>query len=162
MPAERPPVDDDAHLIERAIEICLTAHAGQRDRSGQPYFMHCLRVMMSVSEDPAQRIVALLHAVAETGAVPLRRLRLEGFSPRIVAAIDALTRRPGESALEAAARARAHPLARAVAVAANTHETRQCLLPDASRTDRARLPEFRAVRAFLLQFSEPASGETGA
>jgi hypothetical protein len=44
-----------------------------------------------------ERIVAVLHDVVEDGAGwSLERLREEGFSEEIVAAVDAVTKRPSE------------------------------------------------------------------
>jgi hypothetical protein len=35
--------------LERAIAIAAEAHAGQRDKGGAPYFLHPLRIMLTVS-----------------------------------------------------------------------------------------------------------------
>ena len=53
--------------LERAIEIAVQAHRGQRDRSGQPYILHPLRVMAQMESDAAS-IVAILHDVVEDNA----------------------------------------------------------------------------------------------
>lgn len=50
--------------LERAIELACRAHAGQVDKSGEPYILHPLRVMLCFS-DPQDRIVAVLHDVLE-------------------------------------------------------------------------------------------------
>ena len=56
--------------LERALEMAARAHAGQRDRVGQPYVLHVLRVMFRVRE-PEERIVAVLHdAVEDQGGIP--------------------------------------------------------------------------------------------
>lgn len=83
--------------LERAIAIAAEAHAGQVDKAGAPYILHPLRVMLSCApmED---RIVAVLHDVVEDcPAFPLARLSVAGFSDEVVASLDALTRRKGES-----------------------------------------------------------------
>jgi len=82
--------------LERAIAIALEAHAGQRDRSGTPYVLHPLRVMLRLGTEE-ERITGVLHDVVETSpAWTLRSLSAEGFSPEIVAAVEALSRRDGE------------------------------------------------------------------
>lgn len=48
----------------RAVLIMLKAHRGQKDKGGRPYFLHPLRVSMSV-KDKRAKIVALLHDVLE-------------------------------------------------------------------------------------------------
>ncbi|MDP4178604.1 MAG: GTP pyrophosphokinase [Bacillota bacterium] len=83
-------------MIEKAILIATTAHQGQMDKAGQPYILHPLRVMLS-RQDETERICAVLHDVVEDTDVTLEYLRNEGFSEEILVAIDALTRRRGES-----------------------------------------------------------------
>lgn len=79
--------------LARAIEIAVEAHAGQKDRYGQPYVLHPLRLMMRAESDD-ERIVAVLHDVIEDNPTwTLDRLRAEGFSQPIVEAMDNITRR---------------------------------------------------------------------
>lgn len=52
--------------------------------------------MLAVAPGEAQ-IVALLHDVVEDTNVSLASLKKKGYQPSIVAAVDALTRRRGES-----------------------------------------------------------------
>ena len=81
--------------LERAIEIAAQAHAGQKDKVGEPYILHCMRVMMKLAK-PNDRIVAALHDVIEDTPWTLPKLRQEGFSAPVVKAVDALTHRDGE------------------------------------------------------------------
>lgn len=81
--------------LEDAIALAVEAHRGQTDKAGEPYVLHPLRVMLRL-ETQEERIVAVLHDVAEDGAVGLERLRGLGFPDRIVEALDALTRREGK------------------------------------------------------------------
>jgi GTP diphosphokinase / guanosine-3',5'-bis(diphosphate) 3'-diphosphatase len=37
--------------LERAIEIAVKAHKDQKDKSGQPYILHPLRVMQKGTTD---------------------------------------------------------------------------------------------------------------
>ncbi len=135
--------------LERAIEIAAAAHAGQLDKAGQPYILHPLRVMLRV-DGAHERIAAVLHDVVEDTPVTLQRLQVEGFAAEVVAAVEALTKRPGETRLQAAARAAAHPVARAVKLADNAENMDLSRLPTVTDRDRARLEEYRAVRALLL------------
>ena len=43
--------------IEKALQIAGRAHEGQKDKDGQPYILHPLRVMNAVEDEPA-KIVA--------------------------------------------------------------------------------------------------------
>jgi (p)ppGpp synthase/HD superfamily hydrolase len=105
-----------AMLLEKAIELAATHHAGQTDKAGAPYILHVLRVMMKQDSDAA-RIVAALHDVVEDTRITVADLARAGFGAEVVAAVDLLTRRPDvayDVYLEAIA---ANPLARAVKIA---------------------------------------------
>ncbi|MEF0942466.1 metal-dependent phosphohydrolase [Rhizobium sp. BR 362] len=100
--------------LDRAIEIATKAHAGQTDKLGNPYVQHCRRVAFAVSGQD-KKIVAYLHDVVEKGpGWTIGRLGEEGFSPAVLAAVDALTKRPDEEEDAFVRRAIANPLARPV------------------------------------------------
>jgi (p)ppGpp synthase/HD superfamily hydrolase len=82
-------------LLERAVELAVAAHVGQRDRQGQPYITHPLRVMARV-QGTREKIVAILHDVVEDTAWTLEQLREAGFPADIVHAVDCVTKREGE------------------------------------------------------------------
>ncbi|MBL8747856.1 MAG: HD domain-containing protein [Planctomycetes bacterium] len=136
--------------LERAIEIAAAAHAGQKDKAGEPYILHPLRVMLRVAGEN-ERIVAVLHDVVEDTNVSLADLTAAGFAPAVVAAVDALTKRPGETRITAAHRAAADPVARAVKLADNTENMDLSRIPSPTERDMVRLEEYRAVRAILLR-----------
>lgn len=83
-------------MLEKAILIAANAHQGQKDKAGQPYILHPLRVMFSVNGE-IERICAVLHDVIEDTEVTLDDLRNEGFSEEVLSALDALTKRDGEN-----------------------------------------------------------------
>lgn len=135
--------------LERAIEIAAKAHAGQTDKAGQPYILHPLRVMLRVS-DTESRIAAVLHDVVEDSEITFDDLRAEGFSESVLAALETLTKRPGETRMEAASRARANPIAREVKLADNAENMDLSRISQPTQKDRARVAEYRQVRAVLL------------
>src|SRR5687767_2629355 len=92
----------DVSTLERAIAIAAQAHAGQVDKAGQPYILHPLRVMLRLATEE-ERIVGVLHDVVEDTPVSLQQLRDEGFSESVLSAVEALTKRDGETRLEAGA-----------------------------------------------------------
>src|SRR5262245_38340414 len=136
--------------LERAIEIAAAAHAGQVDKAGQPYILHPLRVMLRV-QLPHERMAAVLHDVVEDTTVTLDQLRAEGFPVAVVDAVAALTKLPGETRLQAAARAAANPIALEVKLADNAENMDLSRIPNPTPKDFARLEEYRAVREVLLQ-----------
>ena len=134
--------------LEHAVAIATQAHAGQVDKAGEPYIEHPLRVMRAMVTE-SERIVAVLHDVVEDTTVTLEQLRDEGFSEDVLAAVDALTKRPGESRMQAAARAKLNPIARRVKLADNADNQDMTRIANPTDKDRARIAEYKAIRAFL-------------
>ena len=123
--------------IEKALQIAARAHEGQTDKNGQPYILHPLRVMNAV-EDEAAKIVAALHDVIEDSSVTVEDLRQEGFEVGVLAALECLTHRKGESYSDYVARCKCNVIARQVKLADledNARPSRALLRP---RPDRAR------------------------
>lgn len=135
--------------LERAIEIACVAHEGQLDKAGMPYIFHPIQVMNRVSSDH-EKMAAVLHDVIEDTAITLENLEREGFPSEVLEAIDALTKRPGETRLQAALRAVAHPIARTVKLADNAENMDLSRIPDPTEKDCARLREYEQVRTILL------------
>jgi (p)ppGpp synthase/HD superfamily hydrolase len=136
--------------LERAIALAATAHAGQVDKAGQPYILHPLRVMLRVASEH-ERMAAVLHDVVEDTAVTLQVLVDEGFAAEVVAAVEALTKRPGESRMRAAERAAANPIARVVKLSDNAENMDLSRIANPTDKDYARLEEYKLVREMLLR-----------
>jgi hypothetical protein len=135
--------------LGRGVRIAREAHAGQVDKSGADYIRHPLRVMDAVETIEA-KTVAVLHDVVEDTPVTIDDLRAAGFSESVLAAVDALTKRKGETLAESMARVVAIPLARTVKladVADNSDPSRLALVPI---VDRARLQKKYAETLELL------------
>jgi (p)ppGpp synthase/HD superfamily hydrolase len=90
--------------LERAIAIAAEGHSGAKDKGGEPYILHPLRMMLSLSSTE-ERIVAVLHDVCEDcPGWTLDRLRAEGFPDHIIAALDSVTPPIGCALFESANR----------------------------------------------------------
>ncbi|WP_426165313.1 HD domain-containing protein [Pseudoduganella sp. R-34] len=135
--------------LERAVEIAAAAHAGQVDKAGQPYILHPLRVMLRVSTND-ERMAAVLHDVVEDTPVTLAQLTEAGFPAEVVEAIEALTKRSGETRMQAAARAALNPIARVVKLADNAENMDLSRIANPTEKDFARVEEYKQVRALLL------------
>jgi hypothetical protein len=85
--------------LDDAILLAAQAHHGKVDKLGRPYVLHVLRVMFMLESDE-ERIVGVLHDVVEESGVTLDRLRMLGYSERVVKAIDLLTWRKDEESYE--------------------------------------------------------------
>jgi len=87
-------------LLGKAIRIAATVHEKQLDKGGKAYILHPLRVMMRLrTDDDEMNCIAVLHDACEDseGTVTIESLRAEGFTERILVALDLLTRRKGQS-----------------------------------------------------------------
>lgn len=102
--------------LERAIQIATEAHKGQFDKSGKPYILHPLRVMLRMNT-PEQMMAGVLHDVVEDTSWTLTQLREEGFPEEVVQAVDCLSRRESESYDQFVERLLPHPIARKVKLA---------------------------------------------
>ena len=82
--------------LGRAIELAKQHHKGQTNKAGKPYIEHPLRVMNQV-ESEEEKIVAVLHDIVEDTDISLDDLRSEGFSEKVVSAVECLTKQDGEN-----------------------------------------------------------------
>ena len=97
------------------------------------------------------RIVAILHDVVEDTPITYDDLAQAGFNTDIIAAVEALTKRPGEKRMDAAVRAKAHPLALQVKLADVADNMNLARIGHPTVEDYARLREYEGVLAYLKQ-----------
>ncbi|MFC3636646.1 HD domain-containing protein [Camelimonas fluminis] len=134
--------------LNEAIVLAVNAHAGQTDKAGEPYILHVLRVMLAQVDIDAMTVAAL-HDVVEDSSITIADLAEAGWSPRIVDAVDAMTRRDGEDYFDFARRAAANTLARPVKIADLRDNLRQS--DDAAAGER----RSRYLRALELIGAQP-------
>lgn len=141
--------------IERAIAIAAEAHAGQLDKAGAPYVLHPLRVMLRMETNDG-RIAAVLHDVVEDSHWSLEALRAEGFSERILRAVDSVTRRKDETYEDFVSRAGVDPLGRLVKLADLEDNLAPGRIAEPTEEDLARMRRYRrAIGRLLGQVSPP-------
>ena len=134
--------------LERAIEIAASAHAGTVDKAGQPYVLHPLRIMLRMPS-ATTRIAAVLHDVVEDTPWTLEQLAEEGFSEIILAAVEALTIRPGEDYMDFVRRAASNPDARAVKIADVEDNMDLSRIAEPTEKDLARIERYREALGYL-------------
>ncbi len=137
--------------LEKAIEIAASAHAGVKDKQGQPYVLHPIRVMMGVSGTAAQ-IVAVLHDVVEDTSVLLDDIRAEGFSQEVLDALNLVTHQNDQPYLEYVIACKQNDVARQVKLSDlrdNASLSRLLLRPDKFDGDSARLQRYLLSYRFL-------------
>jgi hypothetical protein len=89
---------------------------------------------------------------APTGRLPdwpLERLREEGFTPRILEAIEAVSKREGETYTDFIARAGRNPIGRVVKLADLRDNMDLSRLADPGERDLQRVEKYRAAIAIL-------------
>lgn len=142
-----------SHFLGRAIAIAAAAHEQQYSRSGHPYILHPLRMMMQ-GNTVEEQIVAVLHDVVEHSDWTIEQLEQNGFPSNIVTAVEHLTRRSGEPYEQFIERILTDPLATRVKrydLEDNMSITR---LESLSESDWERMQRYHAAYQRVLQALE--------
>ena len=85
-------------LLNKMLVLATNAHSGQYDRGGNPYILHCLKVMHYLkSDDEELQCIALGHDIVEDTDVTYKQLVEEGFTERIIKGIQCLNKQRGET-----------------------------------------------------------------
>ena len=108
-------------LINKAIDIAYSAHQGQKDKSGRPYFLHPV-VVASQMDTESEVCVALLHDVIEDTDVTLGELQTI-FPEEITQAVKVLTHKEGVDYLDYIREIKSNPIARKVKLADLNHNS---------------------------------------
>lgn len=110
---------DGPLTLTKSILIAVIAHAGQEDKGQNSYIRHPLRVMEQLdSED--EMVVAVCHDVVEDTFITPENLQELGFTLSQIKALDALTKRDGETYAERVQRVKHSYVARKI----KTHDIR--------------------------------------
>src|SRR5262245_5374809 len=134
--------------LEDAIRLAVEAHQGQRDKVGQPYILHPLRVMFRLTTDE-ERIVGVLHDVVEDTKYTFDDLRRMAYSENILEALDGVTRRDGESYEEFVLRSKENPISRKVKLADLEDNMDPKRMAGVTEKDMERLVRYRKAWAVL-------------
>lgn len=110
-------------LQSAAYDIVSEQFRGMVDKGGQPYEYHCLRVAEAVEQSFSEQpgafqikciIAAVLHDIIEDTSITKEDLLHKGFDKDIVEAVDAVSRRKGESYFDFVKRCKENEIARTV------------------------------------------------
>ena len=137
-------------MLEKAIEIAVEAHRGQIDKAGKEYILHPMRVMLRGRND-TEMIVGILHDVVEDTPITIDMLRLEGFSEDILAAIECVTKRRGESYGTFIDRVLTNPLATQVKLYDMEDNMNRDRIPYPTPKDEARFRKYEKYHKVILQ-----------
>ncbi|SRR5260221_3711837 len=144
--------------LEDAIALAVEAHRGQQEKTGQPYILHALRVMLRL-ETEFERMAGVLHDVVEDTRYTLDEVRHLGYPDPVVEALDCLTRQHDETYEHFVERAIANPLARRVKLADLEDNMDLRRLPAVTEKDRERLNRYIQAHTRVKQAIQAAEGE---
>ena len=134
--------------LERAIEIAVEAHKGQKDKAGNPYILHPLRLMFQMKTDN-ERMAAVLHDVVEDSDWTLDDLRKENFYNEVIDAVNLLTRDDNDSYEEFVQKAASNPISKAVKIADITDNLDLSRISKMTEKDVDRVKKYQRVLKIL-------------
>jgi len=136
------------NILERAIQIAVNAHFGQKDKSGMPYIFHPLRVMDAVETFEA-KIVAVLHDVVEDTELAFDDLVERGIPKHLVITLRHLTHDKNLSYEDYIAQVAENPLAAVVKMADLKDNMDASRLSNITEEDIERLKRYTAAFQYL-------------
>lgn len=85
-------------MLNNMLVLATNAHAGQYDKAGQPYILHCLAVLHRIkSTDEELQCIAVGHDILEDTKTTYADLIDAGMTTRVIQGITDLTKMPGET-----------------------------------------------------------------
>lgn len=84
-------------MLGKAIALAAEKFKFKKDKGGQPYILHCLRVMDGSYGNETVKTAAVLHDILEDTDLQPSDLWEQGFSDEVVELIKVLTHRADES-----------------------------------------------------------------
>lgn len=145
--------------IEDVIAFAAISHNGQTDKDGVPYIYHPLHVMNSFPvKATEERMVAMLHDVVEDTSCTIKDLEDLACPPRVVSAVDAISKRKGEKYKEYLARVKENELATKVKLKDIQHNLDRSLANLFNYKDekdkkkaQARVDKYKGAAIYLLK-----------
>ena len=84
----------DYEMVEKAFNLCVTAHAGQKRVSGEDYYYHpfnVAKIVISLGMDSQSIVAALLHDVVEDTDISLKTIE-KTFGQTVAKLVDGVTK----------------------------------------------------------------------
>ena len=135
-------------LLQLALKIANEAHQDQLDKASEPYIEHVLRVSHQ-GDNQNERVVGLLHDVVEDSDYTIMHLATAGFPDNIILAVDAITKRAGESYDDYISRVKNNEIARKVKLYDLTDNLDLKRLKSIKEKDLYRINKYLASYSFL-------------
>lgn len=140
--------------LAAAIQFATNKHAGQFDKGGKPYILHCLEVMhYTKSEDENVLCTAVLHDVVEDTDATYKDLYDIAMTSDVVDAVFALTKQRGQAYAEYKLAVKANAIARIVKMADLRHNSDLRRLKGVTEKDVARVIKYMQFYQELKEIS---------
>ena len=137
-------------MLGKAIEIAVTAHAGQLDKGGSPYILHPLWVMNKVRHlRTTHMIVAILHDSVEDSDLTFEDIVNHGFSPEVIHSLILLTHVEGQSYDKYIEAISTDEIATAVKLRDLEHNSKVTRLKGLRKKDLDRLAKYHRAYTYL-------------
>jgi len=133
--------------ISKALELAIKAHYGQKDKGGNDYILHPITVALHC-DTKQEKIVALLHDVVEDSNVKLDDLR--EFGDEIVCAVNAITKKDGQTLNEYLECVKANNIARKVKIQDLTHNMDLSRIINPCEKDYQRVEKYQQELEYLI------------
>ena len=138
--------------VEAAKRLATQMHEGQTDKAGLPYVTHPQRVALRLTTPEAQ-VVGWLHDTVEDTGLSLSEIEAR-FGPQTAAAVDAISRRDGESWDDYLDRVKRNPLAREVKISDLIDNSNLSRIPHITMKDVKRQAKYNRALEELLEEEE--------
>ena len=135
-------------IYMHAERIAVEAHKGKKDKSGEDYVFHPIRVAEKCKSINA-KVAALLHDTIEDTDVTAEYLRNEGFPEEIISAVLSVTKQEGESYEDFVHRAAENAIGREVKIADLEDNMDILRLKEITDEDVARLRKYLKAWHYL-------------
>ena len=134
--------------VEAAKALATRMHEGQTDKAGLPYITHPMRVAQRL-ETPEAQVVGWLHDTVEDTPLTVDDIASR-FGPETAAAVDAISRRDGESWSDYIDRVEADPMARQVKISDLIDNSNLSRIPRVTMKDVKRQARYNKALKRLL------------
>lgn len=138
------------NLTKKAMKIAYNAHLNQVDKSGIPYIFHPIYLAERM-DDEESTIVALLHDTVEDSEMTINDLKMEGFSEKVIDAINCLTHNKNLTYEEYIMGIKINPLAKKVKLVDLEHNSLIARLDSIDEVTKLRLIKYSKAKEMLSE-----------
>lgn len=144
--------------VAGAKRLATQMHEGQTDKAGLPYITHPERVAARLAT-PEEQVVGWLHDTVEDTALTLSEIEAV-FGAETAAAVDAISRRAGESWDDYLDRVRQNPVARKVKISDLIDNSNLSRTPRVTMKDVQRQAKYNRALTTLMEEEELEAGQS--